>query len=44
MALQTNKGDVIRHGEAVGIGMLCEIFYNEGKSKNFYRLKISRII
>ena len=39
MALQTNKGDVIRHGEAVGIGMLCEIFYNEGKSKNFYRLK-----
>ena len=39
MALQTNKGDVIRHGEAVGIGMLCEIFYNEEKSKNFYRLK-----
>lgn len=39
MSLQTKNGDVIRHGEAVGIGMLCEIFYTEGKSKNFYLLK-----
>ena len=29
----------MRHGEAVGIGMLCEIFYFEGKSKKFYLLK-----
>lgn len=39
MALQTKKNDIIRHGEAVGIGMLCEIFYTEGKSKNFIKLK-----
>ena len=29
----------MRHGEAVGIGMLCEIYYFEGKSKKFYVLK-----
>ena len=35
MTFKSNKGDVIRHGEAVGIGMLCEIYYNEGRSKSF---------
>ena len=39
MALKSSSGDVIRHGEAVGIGMLCEIFYSEGKSKKFDILK-----
>tara|TARA_A100000164_G_C21903757_1_gene771901 strand:+ start:334 stop:1440 length:1107 start_codon:yes stop_codon:yes gene_type:complete len=39
MALQGKKQDVIRHGEAVGIGMLCEIFYTEGKSRNFEIVK-----
>ena len=28
------KKDYLRHGEAVGIGIMCEIFYaNKGKSK-----------
>ena len=31
--------DILRHGEAVGIGMLCEIYYLEGKSKKFLMLK-----
>jgi 3-dehydroquinate synthase len=36
MALdRKNKSDKIRHGEAVGIGLLCEIFYKNGKNKNF---------
>ncbi len=35
MAIKSKKDDIIRHGEAVGIGMLCEIYYTEGKSKNF---------
>lgn len=36
MALdRKNKSDKIRHGEAVGIGLLCEIFYKNGKDKNF---------
>ena len=39
MALKSNGEDVIRHGEAVGIGMLCEIFYSEGKSKKFFFIK-----
>jgi len=39
MTLKSKKEDVIRHGEAVGIGMLCEIYYIEGKSKNFDLLK-----
>jgi len=34
-----NKGDLLRHGEAVGIGMLCEIYYSSGLSKNFFELK-----
>ena len=35
MSLKTKHVEIIRHGEAVGIGLLCEIFYKEGKSKNF---------
>ena len=37
MAIENvSKKDVIRHGEAVSLGMLCEIYYaNNGKS-NFY--------
>ena len=39
MALKSNNNiDIIRHGEAVGLGMLCEIFYIEGKSANFYKV------
>jgi len=34
-----NKGHLLRHGEAVGIGMLCEIYYCSGLSKNFFELK-----
>jgi 3-dehydroquinate synthetase len=30
-----NKREIIRHGEAVGIGLLCEIYYYSGKNKNF---------
>lgn len=41
MALKSSKKDLIRHGEAVGIGMLSEIYYSEGKSNNFkYLYKI----
>ena len=39
MALQSKTGDIIRHGEAVGIGLLCEIYYCEGKSKSFKLVK-----
>ena len=39
MALANQRTDLIRHGEAVGIGILCEIFYTEGKSKNFQLVK-----
>jgi len=39
MTFKSNKGDIIRHGEAVGIGMLCEIYYNEGRSKSFNLIK-----
>jgi len=35
MSLKSNYTEVIRHGEAVGIGLLCEIFYASGKNKNF---------
>ncbi len=35
MSMKTKDKDIIRHGEAVGIGMLCEIYYCEGKSKKF---------
>ena len=39
MAMKFNKKEEIRHGEAVGIGMLCEIYYAEGKSKKFFLLE-----
>ncbi len=40
MALdKKNKVDKIRHGEAVGIGILCEIFYANGRNKDFYLTK-----
>ena len=39
MTLKTKYKEQIRHGEAVGIGLLCEIFYKEGKSKNFNLVK-----
>ena len=35
MSVKTKNNDIIRHGEAVGIGMLCEIYYSEGRSKKF---------
>lgn len=35
ISIKTKDKDIIRHGEAVGIGMLCEIYYCEGKSKKF---------
>lgn len=38
MSLEGGKKEVIRHGEAVGIGMLCEIFYNENYSNNFKKV------
>jgi len=37
MALQTKKKDILRHGEAVGMGMLCEIFYT-GNLKLFEKV------
>ena len=35
MSIKKKDSDVIRHGEAVGIGMLCEIYYSEGKREKF---------
>ena len=34
---QKIKKDYIRHGEAVGIGMLCEVFYEKGKKEKVYQ-------
>ena len=39
MAIQSKTKDIIRHGEAVGIGMLCELYFFNGKDKIFYALK-----
>ena len=40
MALQKKmKKEILRHGEAVGLGMLCEIYYANGKNDDFYLLK-----
>ena len=39
MALQSEKGNEIRHGEAVGLGLLCEIYYAFGKNKDFLLTK-----
>ena len=38
MSLKGKKTDLIRHGEAVGIGMLCEIYYTEGKNKKHIKI------
>tara|TARA_B100000900_G_scaffold387243_1_gene378296 strand:- start:571 stop:1710 length:1140 start_codon:yes stop_codon:yes gene_type:complete len=34
-----NKKEILRHGEAVGLGLLCEIFYSNGKNKIFYKVR-----
>ena len=39
MAIKSGKNEEIRHGEAVGIGMLCEIYYSEGNSHKFKLLE-----
>ena len=31
----SNKTEILRHGEAVGLGLLCEIYYKNGKIKFF---------
>ena len=31
-----NKKDFIQHGEAVGLGMLCEIYYSNFKKNDLY--------
>jgi 3-dehydroquinate synthetase len=37
MALNiANRNELIRHGEAVGLGMLCEIYYASSKKNNLY--------
>ena len=35
----TNRAEILRHGEAVGLGLLCEIYYKNGKNKIFYQIK-----
>ena len=37
--MKSGKNQEIRHGEAVGIGMLCEIYYSEGNSHKFKLLE-----
>ena len=38
MAIENNlKKDYIRHGEAVGLGILCEIFYANQNKNLLYR-------
>ena len=39
MALQSENVNEIRHGEAVGLGLLCEIYYAFGKNKDFLLTK-----
>ena len=39
MALDKKKIEIIRHGEAVAIGLLCEIFYAKGNNKDFKKTK-----
>ena len=39
MALDNKSTEVIRHGEAVAIGLLCEIFYTNGKNSLFEKTK-----
>ena len=35
----TNRAEILRHGEAVGLGLLCEIYYKNGKNKIFYQIR-----
>ena len=35
----SNKAEILRHGEAVGLGLLCEIYYKNGKNKIFHQIK-----
>ena len=39
MALDKKKTEIIRHGEAVAIGLLCEIFYAKGDNNDFKKTK-----
>ena len=39
LLLQFEIVNEIRHGEAVGIGLLCEIYYAFGKNKDFLLTK-----
>ena len=39
MALETKNLELIRHGEAVAIGLLCEIYYAKGIDKHFKIVK-----
>ena len=34
-----NKKEILRHGEAVGLGLLCEIYYQNGENKIFHQIK-----
>ena len=38
-SLGSKHSELIRHGEAVGLGLLCEIFYINGKDLNFRNVK-----
>jgi 3-dehydroquinate synthetase len=38
ISTDSQKKDFFRHGEAVGLGMLCEIFYSSYKNKKFKEL------
>ena len=35
---KSSKKDNIRHGEAVGIGMLCEIYYEKKKKEKIFKI------
>ena len=39
MALESKNSEAIRHGEAVAIGLLCEIYYAGGINKQFETVK-----
>jgi 3-dehydroquinate synthetase len=38
ISTDSQKKDYFRHGEAVGLGMLCEIFYSSNKNEKFKEL------
>ena len=39
MERNKKKTEIIRHGEAVAIGLLCEIFYAKGDNNDFKKTK-----